>query len=144
LFDGVDFGEPKEYPEERVAWLKVPKGTTVEEVEKTLKKYPNACIYKILSSNPILTSSQKQSMENGLNTLTIADYAEKQKVIDTKTGKAALFNGKEQYRVTFFSKNLKEDEDNRLGGTQIATPQTTHTSEEVAAEKAAKEDMQEA
>jgi len=69
IFSKEDFnlGQDYQYPEQRVTWIPVPKGTTKEEVEENLKSYPNATLYKILSHEPIFTNEHVQYANSNLD-----------------------------------------------------------------------------
>ena len=120
VFEDADCGEGKTFEENRVAWIKVPKGTTKEQVEQMLDNYPTGRIYKILSNQPVLTTEQKNAMEQKLNSKTLKDYQESQQVVDAD-GNPVFYDGKAQYRVTFFSKAGKSDEDRRSGVAEMAS-----------------------
>lgn len=103
------------YTENRVAWVDVPTSWDVARVEAHLKTMPKACIYKILSSEPILTSEQEAWMDQ----LSLPDQnafvqriADRQLVIDS-AGEPVLYRGTPQYRATFFSATEKADVDLR-------------------------------
>jgi hypothetical protein len=122
LFTESDFGaETNEYTTEetRVAWILVPENKTETEIKLMLNNLPNACIYKVLSNEPILDENQKQSIATGLKTK--ADFANAQVIRygenNDKAGQLILdADGNVQYRRTFFSKDVKSDEDYRGNG----------------------------
>lgn len=114
LFDNSDFGdEGKTYEktEKRVAFMLVPTGTTIEQIQEKLAKAPKACIYKILDTKPIVSNDQHYAISVGQTTLEA--IADKQRVINPETGEVILFYGQEQYRATFFSTTGQADIDNR-------------------------------
>lgn len=122
LFNESDFGATtNEYTQEetRVAWILVPENKTETEIKLMLNNLPNSCIYKVLSNEPILDENQKQSIANGLKTK--ADFANSQVIRygdnSDKAGQLILdADGNVQYRRTFFSKEVKADEDYRGNG----------------------------
>lgn len=122
LFSESEFGaETNEYTTEetRVAWILVPENKTETEIKLMLNNLPNACIYKVLSNEPILDENQKQSIATGLKTK--ADFANAQVIRygenNDKAGQLILdADGNVQYRRTFFSKDVKADEDYRGNG----------------------------
>lgn len=115
VFDAEDFDvESQEfsYEETRIAFMLVPVGTTKEEVEAKLKNFPNARIYRVLSSKPILTSDQEWAIKNG--NLTLEQVKAKQTVINPSTGEIIPdANGNLQFRATFLSTSGRKDEDLR-------------------------------
>jgi hypothetical protein len=122
LFSETDFGgETTEFTstETRVAWILVPEGKGETEIRTMLNTLPSACIYKVLSNEPILDDNQKQAIANGLKAK--ADFANAQAVRygDTHENAGQLIldaDGNVQYRRTFFSKEVREDEDYRGNG----------------------------
>ena len=95
-----------------VVFLDVPEGSTVESVQKRLaEKFPNACLYRILSNHPILTDNQKYAIKQELRTKD--DFANSQVVKHGEgenSGKLILDpNGKVQYKATFLSTTEKDD-----------------------------------
>ena len=112
-----------------VVFLDVPEGSTVESVQKRLaEKFPNACLYRILSNHPILTDNQKYAIEQELRTKD--DFANSQVVKHGEgenAGKLILDpNGKVQYKATFLSTTEKDDVDKRT-----AEPEDMYMSEEI-------------
>lgn len=122
LFSEEEFGTATaDYTstETRVAWILVPENKGETEIRTMLNNIPNACIYKVLSNEPILDDNQKQAVNNGLKAL--ADFANAQAVRygDTHEFAGQLIldaDGNVQYRRTFFSKEVREDEDYRGNG----------------------------
>lgn len=115
LFDNSAFGDEGQKftkTEKRVAFMLVPIGTTAEQVNEKLKGQPKACIYKILSSKPIISKDQAYAISMGQTTLEA--IASRQRVIDPETGEVILHQGQEQFRGTYFSVSGKEDEDLRV------------------------------
>jgi hypothetical protein len=125
LFDEADFGfeDGATHEETRVTWVDVPKGTTKEQMGALLAKNPTACIYKTLSSEPILSKEQKAAIEAGLTDL--ATIADRQRVCHGDTladgtpnpeaGNPIIHkeSGAEQYKCLYFWKEAKEDIDIR-------------------------------
>lgn len=111
LFADKAFGVGEAYDENRVAWIPVPIGTTIKQVELLLAKHPNARLVKTMSLNPILSEEQEQAMQNGVSNKTIADYRAKY-VVDPQ-GEAVLYKGFPQYRNISFRLNAVEDIDTR-------------------------------
>lgn len=128
---GMDeFGfEEQEYVnrENRVAWIDVPEGTSVEEVSGKLAQFPNAGLYRVLSNSPILTENQKYAIESGITHLD--NFANTQVVRfpegSENAGELALdSNGKPQYRAIFFKKDNPVDEDLRTADEEFyASPE---------------------
>jgi hypothetical protein len=137
LFGTSEFGlEEQEYEttETRVAWMNVPIGTTVEQVEARLKQAPEAVLMKSLSYTPILSSDQIYAIQQGLRTKD--DFAKSQAVrlpeneatiADGTAGKLALHEGNVQYRQVFFKLTKVEDED-------LRTPDNIYAPEELLVE----------
>lgn len=119
VFDLEDFGtKGRDYTSEetRVCWIDVPVGTSVADVQKRIPK--GACLYRVLSNSPILTSGHKNAIARKLTTLdTIADaQALRYPAGHADEGKLILDSeGRVQYRKIFFWKEHKEDQDNRGG-----------------------------
>ena len=119
IFSMQDFGfEEQEFTSIRtnVAFLDVPENSTIESVEAQLRKFPKACLYRIISNEPILTDKQKYSISAGLKTMD--DYANSQVIRfgegSSDAGELILDNnGKVQYRAVYFSATEKEDMDLR-------------------------------
>jgi hypothetical protein len=56
LFDKKEFNLPEQiFQENRVTWIDVPSNKTKEDVETRLEMFPDACIWRELSSELILT-----------------------------------------------------------------------------------------
>lgn len=61
IFEISEFGfESQDHEGVRVAWINVPKGKTVQDIEKQLAKYPDATIYRILADDVKLVLSEEQ------------------------------------------------------------------------------------
>lgn len=128
LFSLADFsglGEGRSYPsrpENRVAFMTVPEGTTAEQLNAMLANYPKACVYRISSNHPVLTEEQEMAIKGGLRSkewfadkqvLKHGPGAEDEETGESLEGKLILMNGKPQYRASFFSLQGKADEDYR-------------------------------
>jgi hypothetical protein len=119
VFGMEEFGfEEQEYvnEENRVAWIDVPVGTTIEQVKAKLAAHPTAGLYRILANKPILTDNQKYAVEN--NIASYDTFANSQVVRfpegAERAGELALDqNGKPQYRAIFFKKEDPVDQDLR-------------------------------
>lgn len=128
LFTTEEFGfSEQKYTsvENRVCWMDVPTGTTIEQVISRIKSNPKSCLYKILSNKPILTDNQEYAVAQGQRTYD--EFASTQVVRYPKdttigegedardvSGQIVLdTNGKVQYRRVFFSVNGKDDIDLR-------------------------------
>ena len=132
IFDLEDFGitsEPYESERVSVAFLTVPEGTTVESLTKKLERFPDACVYRILSNSPILTQAQERSIKIGQKTYD--DYANTQVIRSGGEDSKLVLdkNGKVQYKVVFFSSTEKADIDKRT-----KDPEDMYLSEELEAE----------
>lgn len=130
IFGMQDFGfEEQEFESKRtnVAFIPVPENATVESVTAQLKKFPGACLYRILSNEPILTDKQRYAISQGLKTLD--DFANSQVVRygegSENAGELLLdSNGKVQYKAVFFSTKPKDDIDLRTADdTMYLTPE---------------------
>lgn len=113
LFAAEDFGPTKDFDEKRVTWVNVPAGTTIAEVEARLNELPSPTLVRTLGLKPILTQSQVEAMQKGINTKTWEQYAENF-VKTSTTQEAVKFQGRLQYRAIYFSDVYAEDNDNRL------------------------------
>ena len=112
LFPTKDFGfEEKSFTAEetRVAWIPVPAGSTLEQVQAAIAAKPEATIYRILGNRPIVT-------EEGVTTLNIIGESQAVRYPQghDQAGKLILdANGKPQYKKTFFKSSKMEDVDMR-------------------------------
>ena len=114
IFSKEEFGiENQKFTtkEKRIAFMLVPKNTTVDQMVENLKKFPKANIYKILSNKPIISDGQEYAIKQGQ--LTMEQIENRQMVINGDTGEVIKHNGNVQYRATFFSAKGKEDQDLR-------------------------------
>lgn len=136
IFDAAqDFGATeKEYEntENRVAWIDVPAGTTAEQVTAKLASHEGACLYKIMSNKPILTTQQQYAIDSPELNVDMNTFANSQVVRypegHPQAGQIVTDNnGKVQYRAVFFSKTAKADLDNRTPETDdfYASPEIT-------------------
>lgn len=89
------------YPSQRVTWLLVPQGTTVEKVAEVIATYPKARICRTMSNKiiDVLTDEQIAGIRQGISKKTLADYKESLLVTD-KDGKAVTPT---QYAQSFFT-----------------------------------------
>lgn len=106
-----DEGESFTSTRTNVAFLDVPEGNTVESVKLKLGNFPNACIYRELANEPILTSGQKYAIKQGLKTMD--DFANAQAIRDSNGVLILDKNGKIQYKAVYFSAQEKDDVDRR-------------------------------
>ena len=122
VFGDDEFAGTEEQPftstEQRVAFINVPAGTSLEEVNKRIQALGDkARIYRILSNHPILTSEQQSAISNGITTLDIIANGQAVRYPEDhpdKPGELILDpNGKVQYRAAYFSAVAKEDKDYR-------------------------------
>lgn len=135
IFQMSDFGfdeKPFVNTETRVAWIDTPENMSFEEVQDRLKEFPDAVLYRVMSSHPILTEQQKYAVEDDQYNVTYDDYANRQAVRYPEghplAGKLALVNGKVQFRAIFFSEVAHEDED-----TRTSDPADTYLTDELKA-----------
>ena len=112
-----DFGDTESEftsEENRVAFIDVPEGASVADVQSKIGS--NACLYRVLSNHPILTDNHENAISRGLTSLdAIADsqvvrYGEN----DDNAGDLILDSaGRVQYRKIFYWNSGKSDEDLR-------------------------------
>lgn len=120
LFSNDDFGiETKNYSskETRVAFINVPESMdTAEKVQEHLAKFPNLCLYRILSNKPILSAEDIRAIEKGFIT---KDTKANSQIIrypenSENAGQIALDNmDRPQYRRICISSSQMEDRDER-------------------------------
>ena len=124
IFESKDFGfgDGQTFTENRVGWIDIPKGTTIENVRAMMTRYPKARIYRVLSLDPILTDEQRSAMNNGIsedadgNKIDLEYYKTTQVVRpNSESDELLLFKELVQYRVTAFSRDGKPDVDLREG-----------------------------
>lgn len=129
LFSVEDFGFTAQKftnIENRVGFINVPVGTTVEKVAELLLANPDACLYRVMDNRPIITKDQEYAIAQGQRTYD--DFANSQVVrfpeadsngvAHPRAGQIVLDrNNKPQYRQVFFSKAAMADEDNRKADT---------------------------
>lgn len=135
LYSNEELGiksEPYLSPENRVDFIQVRTNATVASVQADLNKAyeAGACIYKVLSSEPILDDNQESGLNRGLTTKD--QYANKQVVRkptqDSTKGEIITdAYGLPFYRRTFFSKTSKADQD-------LRDPKKSYMSPEIAME----------
>lgn len=162
LFDNDELGlTTTDHEETRVTWIPVHIKHKTKDVEKALESLPDACIYKVLSHNPIITSDQRRVLENGLSGDAFEDFAETNNLKKTEwdeecsaillekisasqlvvygedndqekdADEAVLFNGRKQFRQTFFSKTARPDMDLRGIQDKQEIPELLLATEEV-------------
>ena len=131
IFDAAEFGDTDQTytnSEMRVAFIEVPVGTTLEQVQAKINQLKDATLYKILSNAPILHSNHKSAIANGLTTKDkIGDGQVVRYPADHKNAGEIIFdnNGNVQYRKVFFWASHKDDMD--LRGTKENPPYITQT-----------------
>jgi len=125
LFEMSEFGFERlkiTSHENRIAFIDVPLGSTKESVTSMLKPLTDACIYKVLANEPILTSDQQRGIDAGLTTKDIIANSQairySEGATDRETGEDVggdliLRNGRIQYRAVFFKKTTTPDIDRR-------------------------------
>lgn len=139
LYDEKDFNfENKDYKSTRMAFIPVPLGTTEASVKEMLKKYPESCIYQIISNRPILTEEQEEMIL--LKRIDIEDIAYGTVVDGERSGGQLIRygnredlpegvsptdpvydkNGRMQFSVSYFSKTFKPDMDLRSSVSETA------------------------
>jgi hypothetical protein len=115
-FEDFDL-EEKTFQETRVTWVDVPLDWEVEKCEERLLSMEGACIYRELSSEPILTTNHYGYMDSleteGERTEFLEGIKDSQQVVNGETGEIILHGGLPQYRAVFFSATEKEDVDTR-------------------------------
>lgn len=112
-FSQEEFGiepETREVTESRVAWINVPEDTTLEEVQDRLDAHKECRIFRVLSSEPILTEGDKAAIESGV--LTYHDKGLKQ-IVKNRQGDIIFDDDNLQFRRLFLSLNGKPDIDLR-------------------------------
>jgi hypothetical protein len=119
-FNVKDFGfkaKPFENKSVRKAFLDVPEGTTPAKAKKVMKQEvathgeENCRIYRVLSSQPVLTDGQERMIAKGK--LALNKVAARQLVIYEDTGMPIIHEGKVQYRATFYTNTGVDDQDTR-------------------------------
>lgn len=125
--------EGQKFQSERVAFIDVPLGVSVEEVQKRIDALPNAKIIRIMSDKPILSENQKAAIDKGITTL--EKIADRQMVRNSETGELVLRKdtGKPFYSKKVFSPTGEADVDMRKGfATTDARIENTPLEEKVA------------
>lgn len=125
---GFDGGQEFDSVSNRVAFMDVPEGTTIAQVQAKISA--NACIYKCLANRPVLTSNQMSAIQAGLRTIDqfantqAIRYPENEQTLANGTAGQLILDadGKVQYRAQFFSNTEKADEDER-GGEYYLSPE---------------------
>lgn len=112
----------------RVDFIQVKIDSTVESVQKDLDKAykAGACIYKILSSEPVIDDNQQSGVDRGL--MTMDQYANK--YVARKPSKDGVkgdiildVHGLPFYRRTFYSNTPKADQDLRDPSKSYMSPE---------------------
>lgn len=137
IFGTADFGfEEQEFEnvETRVAWVDVPAGTTIEQVEAKLAAAPKARLYRILSNKPIIADTEQYAIDSPDLDVSLDTFANRQVVRfpENSENPGALAtdqNGKVQYRRVAFSATGLADQDLRT-----SEPSDVYLSEELQAE----------
>lgn len=161
LFSNDELGiEETDHIETRVTWIPVGKKHKPKDVEAALAEVPAACIYRVLSFEPIIPMGTKNVLANGLtgdafenfitennldkeewdaecSKILLNKIAARQLVVygeNNKDGKdadeAVLYKGMKQYREVYFSLTPREDVDYRVDEKQDI-PALVLSSEEV-------------
>lgn len=110
LYPDATFGTGQSYDSARVAFVKVPVGTTVAQLAEQLAKNPNARLVRLLSLFPIITDEERSAMS--ISGKTEQDYARKQMIIDQQSN-PVQYKGHYQYGRTVLRLKGGEDEDTR-------------------------------
>jgi len=131
LFSDDEFGDETPYTSEenRVAWLKLPSDLTVEQVNALLKNKPKACIYRVLSSKPILTAEDNSAIKQGLTT---EEHIALRQLCTNKDGITLLDdNGNHFFRRLFFHADGMADMDIRTADAVYNFPSVNTSTGEV-------------
>lgn len=156
LFAKSEFDLPEQsFQENRVTWVDVPTDKSVEDVQAQIDKFPDACIWKKLSSNVvmseddlalcdrILSADSKQIEKIVLNLTEQSEFSDslRQEAVDafiakrtlsqqvvSKDGEIILHNNQPQYRRLFFSLEAHADEDDRIKSTSYSSTPLTRVS----------------
>jgi len=136
IFDAAEFGDSEqryESTEKRIAFMDVPLGYTVEKVNAGLAALPNACLYRELSNQPLLTDNQENALANRITTMD--EIAKSQLVVypedHVNAGQPILdSNRKLQYRKIYFWKTAKNDVDLRSREMEHYVPEFLEVVEE--------------
>jgi hypothetical protein len=133
------------YTEERVTWVDIPKDWTIDDVKAQLANMPGACIYRVLSSEVIMTDNDYSYMDS-LSEDMREEFIERKKnsqyVINPETGEILTHNGKPFFRKLFFSAAPKADVDLRAGRISVIEKETTKEEQQVT-EEVKQEEVQE-
>ena len=109
LFADDQFGEGQSFDSERVAFIKIPKGTTLPKAKAAIQKIANCGhIYRVMS-----TKLEDVATTEQLAMISRTDLEDKLTAKDPSTGKPMLFNGKPFFRATFWKNEFTEDIDLR-------------------------------
>lgn len=121
IFSMSDFGfEEQKYEnkEVRVAWIDVPVGMTVEQVQAKLNATEGATLYRVLSNKPIISDTEQYAIDNPELDVDLDAFANRQAVRfpnghESEGELATDANGKVQYRRIAFSTQGADDQDTR-------------------------------
>jgi hypothetical protein len=114
----------------RVTWLPLAKERSVSDIQKQLRKSPDANIWKIISDDveDILTEEQLVAAENEKYEGIDIPFYEEKFLIKGKDGEDLETDG---YQQLFFSKKFKKDSDMRTGSDIKSTVPFSEVEEEV-------------
>lgn len=109
MSSGPEYKEFKE-AKERVCWVDVNKGSTVESVQAMLDAMEDPCIYQIVSFDitDCITAGHIHQINNPESDLTLEKMQES-KLLKDKDNNPILKDGKRIYIARYFSKTKKED-----------------------------------
>ena len=111
LFSEDEYGlEEQTFDSNRVTWIDIPHGQTVEQVEERLRAFQNARIRRTLALKPIIDARHANAIARGL--ITKEQVAERQTVRNSE-GEPILYDGKVQYKKLTFLANGGDDIDLR-------------------------------
>jgi hypothetical protein len=92
----------------RTTLFAIEQGVTAQQVQEALNNMPEARLYQVISTEPILTDGQQYQVDKG--NLALDTIAERQVVRD-KDGNVVIREGAFVYRECFFADHAREDED---------------------------------
>lgn len=107
------------YTSTRVTWMKVPAGTTIEQMNQLIASHPDCCIYRIIANEvePVLTNEQHAAIASDkYPSINLEYYASVQSLRVSADGITPIDDkyGQPQYRQYFFSKTKEGDLDFRM------------------------------
>ena len=119
LFGDNSFGEGQSFTNERVAFIKVPKGTTLAVAKKKLQEVKGCGhIYRVMSHDVTKVATAEQ-----LAMRTIEELKESLEAKNPATGETMLHNGLPFYRATYWANKFVEDIDDRNTVQPVAAKQ---------------------